>query len=130
MWLVALALILLGGCAGVAVNVETLQGQGYQRFPVVRPTPGGGWHEEPKYELWVQESRADKRTVRLCLVPKISGAGYHWAVTVNVENRPAWGYESGQFAGLPFIRQRIDCTVSGPLPEGPLSYGVSYVYRD
>ncbi len=130
MWLVALALILLGGCARVAMDLETLQAQGYQRFPVMFLTPSGEWREEPKYELWVKESRADERSVRLCLVPKIQGAAYHWAVTVYVENRDAWSYESGQLAGLPYIRQRIDCTVSRPLPEGPLSYGVSYVYQD
>ncbi|MCI0371805.1 MAG: hypothetical protein L0214_10600 [candidate division NC10 bacterium] len=127
-WPLALALIVLVGCAGTVMTVETLRTEGYESLTFI--TPSGQRQEPDRYEVWVKESREAERTVRACLVPKIEGAGYHWRLIVLAGGKETWSYESGPLQrekGPTMMRRGIDCTASEPLPEGRLSFQIHYV---
>ena len=123
----AIVLIFLGGCAGVAMSVETLREQGYQRIRTMFVTATGELRESDLHELWVKESRDEGRRAHYCLVPK-TAAGYNWRITVYVDDKETWEYESGPLSGRPSVRMGIDCTVSPPLPEGRLSTFTNFAY--
>lgn len=126
-WLIV-ACIFLAGCAGVAVDIDSLRGQGYQKLPLSTVNMWGKRGESQNFEFWAKESRGTGRTAQLCLVPKTTGLGYHWWASVYVDGREAWGYESGPLLARLDGRLPVDCTTSPPLPEGRLSYRVRFTY--
>ncbi len=116
---IATLLILLAGCAGMDMNVETLKAEGYERS-----------REAERYELWVKEDHGPRRTVRACLVPKVEAAAYNWYLTVLVDGKQTWSYQSGPLSGMSeALSWRIRCAVSPPLPKGQLNYNVDFRYR-
>lgn len=127
--LLGLAPLLLAGCGWALMDVERLGAEGYRKSTMTYISPSGGRREVENYELWTKESQEGGRTLRLCLVPKVVGAGYNWRVTVFVEDKETWSYESGSLHGKPQTLQRVvDCTVSRLLPEGQLTWGVNFTY--
>jgi len=124
-------LVILAGCAGLVTDVASLQAQGYKKSPMTFVTATGEQREMTNCDLWVKVTRPEGASaheagqiVHACLVPKTSGAGFDWRLTVYVDDKDTWSYESGRG---PF-RQWIDCTTSRPLPEGRLSWRVWYTY--
>lgn len=119
MRLIATLLTVLAGCAGMDMNVETLKAEGYKRS-----------READRYKLWVKEDRGPERTVRACLVPKVEAAAYYWYLTILVDGRDTWSYESGPLPGKSeALSRRISCAVSPPLAQGHLNFDVAFRYR-
>jgi hypothetical protein len=113
------ALVFLAGCAGTAMDLETLKAEGYQRT-----------REVEHYELWVKETQEAGRTVRVCLAPKIEGTSYNWYLTVLVDGKDTWSYQSLQLSAKPGgLRRAIDCAASPTLPEGRLTFEAVFRYR-
>ncbi len=129
MKLVALSVILLGGCAGAMMNLDALRTQGYQRVRGGYVTATGELRE-PDYEVWWKETRDGERKGHFCVVPAptLTSMGYNWAITVTIDDKEAWTYQSGPLEGRPSNRTGIDCTVSGPLPEGRLHLSTKLVF--
>lgn len=133
-WRLGIILIVsvLVACAHVPMDRDGLQAESYQQIPVTYMGPSGERHEVEDYELWVKEIREAGRTLGVCLVPRREGIGYQWGVTVFVDAKATWSYESYPMTGLvpggASLRRGIDCTVSRPLPDGRLSFGVKFVY--
>jgi hypothetical protein len=121
MGLLAFAQILLVGCAGVPTTVDSLRAEGYQQIRMVAITQTGERRETRNYTLWMKETREAGRRVRFCLMPMIAEAGYNWRITVYIDDKETWTYESGPLSGQPLMRVGIDCTISPSLPEGRLS---------
>lgn len=127
----ALAMVILTGCTGIVMDVDTLRAEGYQRINVIEITPSGSRRDVELYEVWVKESREAGRNIRACLVPKVEGAGYKWLLKVFVDDKEAWSYETGPMTrhmGQASLRRGIDCIVSAPLPEGRVNFEVGYAY--
>lgn len=130
MWPLAVALLLLVGCAGTLMDAETLRAEEYERSPVMVISPTGALGEAELYELWVKESREGGRIVRACLVPGVEAVAYNWYLTVLVDGKETWSYQSGPLAGKSVALKRlISCAVSPPLPEGRLNFSVAFRYR-
>ncbi len=112
---------LLVGCAGVVTNVASLQDQGYQPLVLISNMPGGG--------LWWKETRDPQRRAHFCLVPAwdMTNRGYQWAMALDIDGKETWTYESGSFGPQPTLRMGIDCTTTGPLPEGHLTVRLTRV---
>ncbi len=106
------------GCAGLITDVDSLRNQGYQLL-VRAHMPGSG--------LWGKETRDPERRAHYCLVPPsdLTAAGYQWAMAVDIDGVETWTYESGSFGPDPARRTGIDCTTTGPLPEGRLTARVT-----
>jgi len=116
---VAFLLLFLAGCASIQ-DVRVLQIQGFQS--VVEA-------EGPNYELWAREIQEGGRRVHLCLAPKVLVQEYYWFVSVQVDGKEEWRYNSGMVYGGLAPARPIDCTVSRPLPMGRLSYRVAFQYK-
>ena len=106
------------GCAGMITDVASLQNQGYQLL-VLGYMPGSG--------LWGKETRDPQRRAHYCLVPPsdLTSGGYQWAMALDIDGVETWTYESGSFGPQPTRRMGIDCTTTGPLPEGRLTARVT-----
>lgn len=122
-WLIGL--VLLTGCAA-RVSVESLAAQGYKKSHVTRAATG---MEEKDYELWWKETRGTERIARFCIVPKVTGRSYEWTLYLLVEEKGVWSYTSKELSSMLGGPMDPDCTVSGALPEGRLSWRVSFFYR-
>jgi hypothetical protein len=121
-------LVLFAACASVPTDTASLQAQGYKKLALTFVTGSGERRESPNYEVWWKDTRDADRRTHYCLVPKISGSGYNWRITVFVNEKEAWSYDSGGLAGRPAVKQGIDCTTSPALPEGSLTWRVNYTY--
>jgi len=132
---VFLALITIAGCVAPTVyslpsTMEQLQAGGYTRSRTIGTTAIGEQRESTNYEIWWKEFRQQGRIRHFCFVPGpgITGAGYNWKITVFVDDRQAWEYQSGPLEGKPSRQTGISCAESSPLPEGRVNWRVWYTY--
>jgi hypothetical protein len=121
-----LLIVSLLGCAGMITDVASLRNQGYQPISLGYATATGE-RREPGIELWWKETQDPQSRAHFCLVPQsqFAGAGYQWAMAVEIDGKETWIYESGSFGPQPTRRMGIDCTVTVPLPEGQLTFRVT-----
>lgn len=124
-WLIGL--VLVAGCAA-RVSVESLSDDGYKKSQISRAVTGTVV-EETDYELWWKETRGAQRIAHFCIVPKVAARSYTWTISVFVEEKGVWSYSSKEFSSVFGDRTNPDCTVSRALPEGRLSWRVSFYYR-
>jgi hypothetical protein len=108
------------------VSVESLSAEGYRKSDVSRPATGA---QETDYELWWKETRSTERIARFCIVPKVPGRSYGWILNLLVDEKGVWSYSSKELSNVFGGKLETDCTVSRALPEGRLSWRVSFFYK-
>jgi len=110
--------VLLAGCAGLR-DVRKLELQG---FSVVEEASG------KHHQLWARETRDGGRRVQLCVAPTVRTDEYYWRIRLLVEEKEVWTDNNvvRSFAA----GTQVECVTSSPLPEGRLSYWMSFQYRE
>jgi hypothetical protein len=115
---VIMVIVLLAGCAGVQ-TVGELEMQG---FRVVNEASG------QHHQLWAKETRDGRRTVQLCVAPTVRTQEYYWGIRLLVEEKEVWA-DSNVVRSFAAGTQ-VECVTPGPLPEGRLSYWMSFQYKE
>jgi outer membrane protein assembly factor BamB len=100
--------------------------EGFKKSDVSRPATGT---RESDYELWWKETRGTERIARFCIVPTVSGRSYGWILNLLVDEKGVWSYSSKELSNVFGGKLEPDCTVSRALPEGRLSWRVSFFYK-
>jgi hypothetical protein len=131
---VRLMLLMIAGCAACAVyplpsTVDQLQARGYTSSHTFSTTAMGERRENLDYAIWWKEFRGQGRIRHFCFVPgpMFTSVGYNWKITVAVDDRQVWEWQSGAFQGRPPTEKGISCTETPPLPEGRVNWLVSWV---
>lgn len=120
-----IGLVLATGCV-TRVSVESLSAEGYGKSDVNRSGTGT---RETDYELWWKETRGTERIARFCIVPTVPGRNYRWILNLLVDEKGVWSYSSKELSNVFGDKLEPDCTVSRALPEGRLSWRVSFFYK-
>jgi hypothetical protein len=111
------------------VTSDSLAADGYTKSNLMRPVAAGSAAEERDYELWWKETRNAARIARFCIVPKVSTRSYSWGVVVLVDGTGVWAYTSRELSSVLAGTPDPDCAVSTALPEGRLTWRVSFFYK-
>lgn len=120
-----IGLILATGCAA-RVSVESLHAEGYEKTYLSSSATG---MRTTDYELWWKEIRGTERIAHFCIVPKVTGRRYAWTLHLLVEEKEVWSYSSKEFSNVVDGTLDPDCAVSRAIPEGRLSWRVSFYYK-
>jgi hypothetical protein len=108
------------------VSVDSLSAEGYEKSYL---SPSATGLPTTDYELWWKETRGIERIAHFCIVPKVTGRRYSWVLHVVVEERRVWSYSSKELSNVFDGTLDPDCTVSTAIPEGRLSWRVSFYYK-
>lgn len=110
--------------------MEQLRAGGYTGGRAISTTAIGERRENPNYEIWWKEFRQQGRIRHYCFVPgpRLAGGGYNWKVVVSVDDRQVWEWQSGPLQGKPVTQTGISCAETPHLPEGRVSWLVSYAF--
>ena len=110
---VGLMLLLVSACANLPSTRDQIVAAGFQKSDITYVTVTGEKRTTQNYELWRREATTQEHGLDLCLVPLTADAGYMWRLTVTVENREEWSYQSAA------RRVGVDCVTTPPLPQEP-----------